>query len=132
MAPSRRRVSGRTRRYQNLADRTGADHSGILLVLALAADDIGDVIALVLVGLQEGVVFAARVLGDLDVVLALGDLILLAALGLGVRLLERNELDLRSLRRCLNLGGERRYRRGRRRRTATARGEHHRVEYRLA
>ena len=76
MAPSRRRVSGTARRIGRCkapsARQTAAGRrSGLLLVLDVAADDVGDVVALVLVGLEEGVVVGG-VVGDLDFLLAFG------------------------------------------------------------
>src|SRR5947199_8140246 len=95
-----------------LAVRAGADHSDILLVLTLAADDVGD-IALVLVGFEEGVVFG-RALGGLNFLfLTLHDRFLLSALGFGIRILEGHEFDFGRLRR-LDLGNEGSNRRDRR------------------
>ena len=67
----------------------------IFLVLALAADDVGDVVALVLVGLEERCV-VGRIVGDFDFFFLALDRRLLA-LGLGVGLFERDELDLGGL-----------------------------------
>src|ERR1700676_1160087 len=109
-----RRGVGSPRRDQLLQLRAGLCHkspsgSSILLVLALAADDVGDIIALVLVGLQEGIVFGA-VIGDLDFVigLAVRDRRLLPALTLGVRLFERDKFDIGGLRGLRGFRCERR------------------------
>src|SRR5258707_3922752 len=94
--------------------RQATNALGILLVLALAADDVGDV-ALVLVGLQEGCVVGG-IVGDFDFLFLALDRRLLA-LGLGVGLFERDEFDLGRLDN-FRLRHQRRDRSGSRRRAA--------------
>src|SRR3954463_6756922 len=98
----------------------GTTSSDVLLVLAAAAHDVGDVVAFVFVGLEEGIVLGA-VVGNFDLVLTLDGCLFLAALGLGIRVFERNELDLGGLR-SLDLGRERNTRRHCRRSAARTRG----------
>src|ERR1043166_6777340 len=77
--------------------------SSLLLVLDVAADDLGDVGVLFLGLLDEGVVVlvAALHLDVLDVLASLGGRLLGATLDLGIGLLERHELGLVRLRLAL-------------------------------
>ena len=73
--------------------------SGFLFVLAAFADDVGDVVVALFLLLDERRLFG---LLDLDVVVAFGGFAVgLLARGLGVGVLERNQLDVGGLR----LGG---------------------------
>src|SRR5262245_34274534 len=112
MAPTQAARCRDTRAVSNSRpqDHKSAARSSVLLVLAVAPDDVGDVVALVFVRLQEGVVLGA-VVGDLDILLlglgvAVGRGLLLGAAALRIRLLERNELDVRGLRSLRGLRHE--------------------------
>src|SRR3954469_16416798 len=70
--------------------------SRVLLVFALATDDIGDVVAFVFVGLEERVI-GGCIIGHLDFLFVSLDRHLLA-LGLGIGLFERHEFDFGGLR----------------------------------
>src|ERR1051326_3850863 len=94
------RRSGRGFAGKNKRQRPTAGFSSLLLVLDIAADDLADVGVLFLGLLDEGgvVLVAALHLDVLDVLDPFGRRFLGAALGLGIGLLERNELGLLRLR----------------------------------